>query len=52
MIPDLELEEQPEKAAGKYGMLRKNISKEHKPYLYDQMLLDQTRIIIWWRSTR
>ena len=42
MIPDLELEEQPEKAAGKYGMLRKAYLKEHKPYLYDQMLLDQT----------
>ena len=42
MSQDLEMEEQPEKAAGKYGMLRKTYLKEHKPYLYDQMLLDQT----------
>ena len=41
-IPDLKLTEQPEKPLGKYGRIRKAYLKEHRPILYNQMLLSET----------
>ena len=40
-IPDLKLTEQPEKPLGKYGRMRKTYLKEHRPILYNQMLLSE-----------
>lgn len=40
-IPDLKLSEQPEKPLGKYGRMRKTYLKEHRPILYNQMLLSE-----------
>lgn len=40
-IPDLKLTEQPEKPLGKYGRTRKSYLKEHRPILYNQMLLSE-----------
>ena len=40
-IPDLKLSQQPEKTLGKYGRMRKNYLKEHRPILYNQMLLSE-----------
>ena len=40
-IPDLKLTEQPEKPLGKYGRMRKAYLKEHRPILYNQMLLSE-----------
>ena len=40
-IPDLELSQQPEKPLGKYGRMRKTYLKEHRPILYNQMLLSE-----------
>ena len=39
LIPDLSLSEQPEKPLGKYGRLRKAYLKEHRPLIYNQLLL-------------
>ena len=39
LIPDLKLSQQPEKPLGKYGRMRKTYLKEHRPILYNQMLL-------------
>ena len=42
-IPDLKLSEEPEsKPLGKYGMLRKNYLKEHRPVLWNSLLLSET----------
>ena len=41
LIPDLSLSEQPEKPLGKYGRIRKAYLKEHRPILYNQMLLSE-----------
>ena len=41
LIPDLSLSEQPEKPLGKYGRMRKAYLKEHRPILYNQMLLSE-----------
>ena len=41
LIPDLKLRQQPEKTLGKYGRMRKNYLKEHRPILYNQMLLSE-----------
>ena len=41
LIPDLKLSEQPEKPLGKYGRTRKSYLKEHRPILYNQMLLSE-----------
>ena len=38
-IPDLKLTEQPEKPLGKYGRMRKAYLKEHRPLIYNQLLL-------------
>ena len=40
-IPDLKLTEQPEKPLGKYGRLRKVYLKEHRPLIYNQLLLTE-----------
>ena len=39
LIPDLKLSEQPEKPLGKYGRMRKAYLKEHRPILYNQLLM-------------
>ena len=41
LIPDLKLTEQPEKPLGKYGRLRKAYLKEHRPLIYNQLLLTE-----------
>ena len=41
MIPDLKLSQQPEKTLGKYGRMRKTYLKEHRPILYNQMLMSE-----------
>ena len=40
-IPDLKLSEQPEKPLGKYGRMRKAYLKEHRPLIYNQLLLTE-----------
>ena len=39
--PDLKLTEQPEKSLGKYGRMRKAYLKEHRPLIYNQLLLTE-----------
>ena len=41
LIPDLSLTEQPEKPLGKYGRMRKAYLKEHRPILYNQLLMSE-----------
>ena len=41
LIPDLKLSEQPEKPLGKYGRMRKAYLKEHRPILYNQLLMTE-----------
>ena len=41
MIPNLKLSEQPEKPLGKYGRMRKAYLKEHRPILYNQLLMSE-----------
>ena len=40
-IPDLKLTEQPPKPLGKYGRLRKAYLKEHRPLIYNQLLMTE-----------
>ena len=40
-IPDLKLTDQPEKPLGKYGRMRKAYLKEHRPLIYNQLLLTE-----------
>ena len=40
-IPDLKLTEQPEKPLGKNGRMRKAYLKEHRPLIYNQLLLTE-----------
>ena len=40
-IPDLSLSEQPEKPLGKYGRMRKAYLKEHRPLIYNQLLMSE-----------
>jgi len=40
LLPDIAIEEQP--ALGKYGMMRKNYLREHRPILYSTFSLKQT----------
>ena len=40
-IPDLKLSQQPEKPLGKYGRMRKAYLKEHRPILYNQLLMSE-----------
>ena len=43
LIPDLKLSEEPEsKPLGKYGMLRKTYLQEHRPILWNQLILSET----------
>ena len=41
LIPDLNLSEQPSKPLGKYGRMRKTYLKEHRPILYNQLLMSE-----------
>ena len=41
LIPDLKLTEQPPKPLGKYGRMRKAYLKEHRPLIYNQLLLTE-----------
>ena len=41
LIPDLRLSEQPMKPLGKYGRMRKAYLKEHRPILYNQLLMTE-----------
>ena len=41
LIPDLKLTEQPTKPLGKYGRMRKAYLKEHRPILYNQLLMSE-----------
>ena len=40
-IPNLNLSEQPETSIGKYGRMRKSYLKEHRPILYNQLLMSE-----------
>lgn len=42
LIPDLTLTEQPKKTLGKYGRMRKKYLQEHRPILWNQMILSET----------
>ena len=41
LIPDLKLSEQRSKPLGKYGRMRKTYLKEHRPILYNQLLMSE-----------
>ena len=41
LIPDLSLTEQPQTPLGKYGRMRKNYLKEHRPVLWNSLLLSE-----------
>ncbi len=41
LIPDLKLGEQQSKPLGKYGRMRKSYLKEHRPILYNQLLMSE-----------
>lgn len=40
-IPNLKLAEQPDKPIGKYGLMRQRYLKEHRPALYNGLLLTE-----------
>ena len=40
-IPNLKLYEQPETSIGKYGRMRKSYLKEHRPILYNHLLMSE-----------
>ena len=40
-IPNLKLSEQPETSIGKYGRMRKCYLKEHRPILYNHLLMSE-----------
>ena len=41
-IPDLRLSEQTQTPLGKYGRMRKNYLKEHRPVLWNRLLLSES----------
>ncbi|WP_439733208.1 TnpV protein, partial [Faecalibaculum rodentium] len=41
LIPNLQLTEQPETPLGKYGRMRKTYLKEHRPILYNRLLMSE-----------
>ena len=41
LIPDLKLSEQQSKPLGKYGRMRKAYLKEHRPIIYNQLLMSE-----------
>ena len=42
LIPDLALTETKQKPLGKYGQLRKTFLQEHRPILWNRMILSET----------
>ena len=42
LIPDLSLTEQESRPLGKYGRMRKKYLEEHRPILWNQMILTET----------
>ena len=42
LIPDLSLTEQENRPLGKYGRIRKKYLEEHRPILWNQMILNET----------
>ena len=42
LIPDLSLTEQESRPLGKYGRMRKKYLEEHRPILWNQMILNET----------
>ena len=41
LIPDLKLSEQPETSLGKYGRMRRDFLKEHRPILWNSLILSE-----------
>ncbi|MDE6454900.1 MAG: TnpV protein [Dysosmobacter sp.] len=41
-LPDLTIEPQPNRSLGKYGLLRRQYLKEHRPGLYNRLALNGT----------
>ena len=41
LIPNLTLSEQPSESLGKYGRMRKAYLKEHRPLIYNQLLMSE-----------
>ena len=41
LIPDLTLSKQPETPLGKYGRMRKTYLKEHRPILWNRLILSE-----------
>ena len=41
LIPNLILREQPTKPIGKYGLMRRNHIRKHRPILYNSLLLQE-----------
>ena len=52
LIPDLSLQEQEPQSLGKYGRLRKTYLKEHRPLLWNQMILSETLYPHLWEIDR
>ena len=42
LIPDLELSDTDQTPLGKYGRMRQNFMREHRPIIYNRMVLDET----------
>ena len=42
LIPNLTLPDEPEYQIGKYGRMRQKYLKEHRPILWNQMILEET----------
>ena len=42
LIPDIELSPTPEGSLGKYGRMRKKYLQEHRPILWNNMILSET----------
>ena len=42
LIPNLSLSEQPEKPLGKYGRMRKDYLEQHRPILFQKMVLEES----------
>ena len=41
MIPDIQLSEQPMKPLGRYGRMRREYLKNHRPILYNRLILSE-----------
>ncbi|MDD4509427.1 MAG: TnpV protein [Oscillospiraceae bacterium] len=42
LIPDLSLTEQPSTSLGKYGRMRRSYLQEHRPILWNRMIISET----------